>query len=83
MIAIYSSNFKKEFSKAKQSGFKEKIEELIKTVAKNPFQVPPPYEKLENHKYRYSRRINVQHRLVYEVLDDNVRFLKCWGHYDD
>ena len=54
-------------------------------IKKNPYQNPPPYEKLENNlKNKYSRRINLKHRLVYEVLEDKkiVKILSMWTHYE-
>lgn len=58
-----------------------KIRQLVRLVQNNPFQIPPPYEKLEGYDNTYSRRINRQHRLVYKVYPDGIEFLRCWGHY--
>ena len=58
-----------------------KIKELIQLVRSNPFQTPPPYEKLAGEDGVYSRRINEQHRLVYVVQDGQIAFTRCWGHY--
>ena len=82
MIINFGSVFKKDFIKAKQTGFTNKIENLLHIIKKDPYQTPPPYEKLAGHPSRYSRRINVHHRLVYEIKGDTIRLLKCWGHYE-
>ena len=58
-----------------------KIKELIQLVRSNPFQTPPPYEKLTGEEGVYSRRINEQHRLAYVVQDGQIAFTRCWGHY--
>ena len=62
-----------------------KAANLLGVLARNPYQNPPPYEALVgNLKGAYSRRINIQHRLVYEVLDDLqvVKVLRMWSHYE-
>jgi len=64
---------------------REKAEELLRIVEENPFQVPPPYEKLVGDLAgAYSRRINIQHRLVYQVLkaENTVKILRLWTHYE-
>ena len=63
------------------AGLKEKAERLLEIVRGNPYQNPPPCEKLAGG---YSRRINIQHRLVYQVLDDEsaVKVLRLWTHYE-
>lgn len=84
MIFKYTKLFKANYEIAVKVGFSDKIDELLRIVKNNPFQTPPPYEKLggciEN---KYSRRINKQHRLVYVVEKDCIIFDRCWGHYDD
>ncbi|MCO7111360.1 Txe/YoeB family addiction module toxin [Gemmiger formicilis] len=63
----------------------DKAKALIDLLRENPYQTPPPYEKLVgNLKGAYSRRINIQHRLVYEVVEDakTVKILSLWTHYD-
>ena len=71
--------------KAQRSLYKGKIEELLKILKSNPFQTPPPYEKLEPPiDKKYSRRINSQHRIVYEI-DENkktIKILSMWTHYE-
>ena len=82
---IFSSQAKKDGQKIKQSGLKEKTEYLLDILANNPFQNPPPYEKLlGNFKGSYSRRINLQHRLIYQVDKEakEVRVLNMWTHYE-
>ena len=69
--------------KTKNNLIREKIESLIRIIANNPFQRHPPYEKLLGGNNRYSRRINHQHRLVYEVQKDKhiIKVLSMWTHY--
>ena len=70
----------------KRAGLSAKAKALAELLEKDPFQTPPPYEKLTGDlKGLYSRRINVQHRLVYEVNEETrtVRVLRMWTHYGD
>ena len=74
----------KDARKIKQSGLQPKVEKLLDVLRDNPFQVPPPYEKLVGDLAgAYSRRINIQHRLVYQVLEKQkaVKVLAMWTHY--
>lgn len=67
------------------AGLKEKALSLLAVLKENPFQTPPPYEKLVGDlKGYYSRRINIQHRLVYQVLEDirTVKVIRMWTHYE-
>jgi Txe/YoeB family toxin of toxin-antitoxin system len=67
------------------SVYLKKIIELIEIIRNNPFQTPPPYEKLQPPRdNKYSRRISKQHRLVYEVLEEQqyIRILSIWTHYE-
>ena len=67
------------------SGLKRKAQDLLEVLAVNPFQNPPPYEKLVGDLIgACSRRINIQHRMVYEVFDAErtVRVLRMWSHYE-
>ena len=67
---VYTKQAQKDAKKLASSGLKEKAKELLRVVEINPFQNPPPYEKLVGDLAgAYSRRINIQHRLVYEVLE--------------
>jgi toxin YoeB len=82
---IYAKQAQKDASKLAAAGLKNKAQELLATVAENPFQNPPPYEKLVGDLAgAYSRRINIQHRLVYQVLDAErvVKVLRMWTHYE-
>ncbi len=75
----------KDAKKIAASGLKPRAQELMVMLEKNPFQNPPPYEKLVGDLAgAYSRRINIQHRLVYEVFakEKTVRVLRMWTHYE-
>jgi len=73
----------KDAQKIEAAGLKPKVVELLKTIKNNPFQAPPPYEKLRGFSSVYSRRINVKHRLVYEVCGDNgLKIIRMWTHYE-
>jgi Txe/YoeB family toxin of toxin-antitoxin system len=75
----------KDAKKLSAAGLKEKAQALLDILELNPLQNPPPYEKLVGDlKDVYSRRINIQHRLVYEVFrkEKTVRVLRMWTHYD-
>jgi toxin YoeB len=82
---VYSKQAQKDATKMTAAGLKNKAQELLAIVAENPFQNPPPYEKLVGDLAgAYSRRINIQHRLVYQVLDAErvVKVLRMWTHYE-
>ncbi len=82
---VYSKHAQKDAAKLVSAGLKPKASELLQILEKNPFQNPPPYEKLVgNLAGLYSRRINIQHRLVYEVLEEQkiVKVLRMWSHYE-
>lgn len=82
---VYAKHAQKDAQKLAASGMKAKAQELLAIVKENPFQNPPPYEKLVGDlSGAYSRRINIQHRLVYEVLQDQriVKVLRMWSHYE-
>ena len=81
MRASFENSFYNDIKKAKHTSLLPKIKELIRLVRNNPFQIPPPYEKLVGRESTYSRRINQQHRLIYKVYPDGIAFLRCWGHY--
>jgi len=71
--------------KGASAGLRKKTERLLAILANNPLQNPPPYEKLVGDLTEvYSRRINIQHRLVYQVVDDirTVKILRMWTHYE-
>jgi toxin YoeB len=82
---VYTKHAQKDAQKLAASGLKAKAQELLAVVKLNPFQNPPPYEKLVGDlSGAYSRRINIQHRLVYEVFPDQkvVKVLRMWTHYE-
>ncbi|MEZ5581466.1 MAG: Txe/YoeB family addiction module toxin [Candidatus Competibacteraceae bacterium] len=82
---VYTNQAKKDAKKLASSGLKSKAKELLDILAKNPYQNPPPFEKLVGDlSGAYSRRINIQHRLVYQVLEIEkiVKVLRMWTHYE-
>ncbi|WP_027475793.1 Txe/YoeB family addiction module toxin [Curvibacter gracilis] len=82
---VYTRHAQKDAQKLLASGLKAKAQELLAILRENPFQNPPPYEKLVGDLTgAYSRRINIQHRLVYEVLQAQgvVKVLRMWSHYE-
>ena len=82
---LYSKAAFKDAKKLTNSKLEEKAKSLLAIIKINPFQTPPPYEKLVgNLDGTYSRRINIQHRLVYEVIEEKsiVRILRMWSHYE-
>lgn len=82
---VYSRQARKDAKQLAAAGLKEKALELLRLLERNPFQAPPPYEKLLGDlRGAYSRRINIQHRLVYQVIE-NVKIIKVirmWSHYE-
>jgi Txe/YoeB family toxin of toxin-antitoxin system len=82
---LYGKHAQKDAQKLLASGLKGKAQELLAIIKENPFQNPPPYEKLIGDlSGAYSRRINIQHRLVYEILQEQkiVKVLRMWSHYE-
>jgi toxin YoeB len=82
---LYTKAAQKDAKNLGASGLKEKALQLLEIIAENPFQNPPPYEKLIGDLAgAYSRRINIQHRLVYQVLETEkiVKILRMWTHYE-
>ena len=82
---VYTHQAQKDAKKIAGSGFKQKVEVLLSILQKNPFQTPPSYEKLAGDlEGAYSRRINIQHRLVYQVLKriKTVKVIRMWTHYE-
>ena len=83
---LYTKRAVKDVPKLKSSGLNTKAKKLIDIIRINPFQTPPPYKKLVGDlQGAYSRRINIQHRLVYQVLEDTkiVKILSLWTHYEN
>ena len=81
---LYTKIALKDAKNLKSAGLKDKALQLLEIVAQNPLQNPPPYEKLIGDLTgAYSRRINIQHRLVYQVLEAEkiVKVLRLWTHY--
>lgn len=82
---LYSKDAQKDAKKIAATGLRKKAEELLEVLKNDPFQNPPPFEKLMGDlKGAYSRRINIQHRLVYQVLkpERTVKILRMWTHYE-
>ncbi len=83
---VYSKLALKDAKKLSSVSLDKKAKELIEIVKNNPYQNPPPYEKLVgNLSGSFSRRINIKHRIVYEVLEEEkiVRVLRMWTHYGE
>ena len=81
---VYTRQAQKDAEKLAAAGLKPKAEVLLAILAENPYQTPPAFEKLVGDlSGAYSRRISLQHRLVYQVLDDarTVKVLRMWTHY--
>lgn len=82
---VYTKQAQKDAQKLAAAGLKDKAKALLAVIQENPFQNPPPYEKLVGDLFgAYSRRINIQHRLVYQVLQEEqvVKVLRLWSHYE-
>ena len=82
---VYAKQAMKDAKKLVAGGLKPKAQELLAVLANDPFQNPPPFEKLVGDLTgAYSRRINIQHRIVYEVFtkEKTVRVLRMWTHYE-
>jgi len=81
----YTKQAQRDARKLASSGLKSKAQELLKIIEQDPYQKPPPYEELIGDLAgAYSRRINIQHRLVYQVLEEKkaVKVLRLWTHYE-
>jgi toxin YoeB len=82
---VYTRQAQKDAKKIVTAGLKPKAEKLLEILPKNPFQTPPPFEKLIGDlSGAYSRRITIQHRLVYQVLEEirTVKVIRMWTHYE-
>ncbi len=82
---VYTNQAQKDAKRLTRSGLKTKAVELIEILKTNPFQNPPPYEKSVGDLVgAYSRRINIQHRIVYQVLEAEriVKVIRLWTHYE-
>ena len=82
---VYTKQARKDAKKNSASGLRPQTERLITILEENPYQDPPPFKKLVGDlEGAYSRRINIQHRLVYEILDEikTVKIIRMWTHYE-
>ena len=82
---VYTSQAQKDAKKLASAGLKPKALELLEILQKNPFQNPPPFEKLVGDLFgAYSRRLNIQHRLVYQIYETEriVKIIRLWTHYE-
>ncbi len=82
---VYTKAARKDARKLAAAGLKERTETLLGVLSSDPFQTPPPFERLVGDLAgAHSRRINIQHRLVYQVIEDEgvVKVLRMWSHYE-
>lgn len=82
---VYTKQAQKDAKKLSSADLRPKAEALLKIIEKDPFQNPPPFEKLVGDlKGAYSRRINIKHRLVYQILKKSktVKVIRMWTHYE-
>jgi toxin YoeB len=82
---VYTKQARKDAKKLASSDLRGQAENLLKILAQNPYKTPPPFEKLVGVLAgAYSRRINIQHRLVYEIIDriKTVKVIRMWTHYE-
>ncbi|MCG2813479.1 MAG: Txe/YoeB family addiction module toxin [Thermodesulfovibrionales bacterium] len=82
---VYTKQARKDAKKISASGLRPQTERLITILEENPYHDPPPFKKLVGDlEGAYSRRINIQHRLVYEILDEikTVKVIRMWTHYE-
>ncbi|MDY7038790.1 MAG: Txe/YoeB family addiction module toxin [Thermodesulfobacteriota bacterium] len=82
---VFTKQAQKDAKKLSNAGLRPKAEKLIEILRKNPYKSPPPFEKLLGDLIgAFSRRINIQHRLVYQILDDKkmVKVIRMWTHYE-
>jgi toxin YoeB len=82
---VYTKQAKKDAKKLSRSGLKPQAERLLAILKENPYRTPPPYERLVGDLAEAcSRRINIQHRIVYQILDDlkTVKIIRMWTHYE-
>ncbi len=82
---VYTKHAQKDAKKLASSGLKNKAKKLLDIIQKDPYQNPPPYEKLVGDlSGAYSRRINIQHRLVYQIYEEEqtIKVIRLWTHYE-
>lgn len=82
---VYTKRAVNDIPKLKSAKLDDKAKTLISIIKRNPYETPPPYEKLQGElKGAYSRRINIKHRLVYEIIEEQntVKIISMWTHYE-
>ena len=82
---VFTKQAQKDAKKLSAAGLRQKAEQLVEILRENPYQTPPPFEKLLGDlSGAFCRRINIQHRMVYEVLNDEkiVKVIRMWTHYE-
>jgi toxin YoeB len=82
---LYTKAAQRDARKLEAAGLKPKAQALLEILERDPYQTPPPFEKLVGDlSGAYSRRINIQHRLVYQIMDEErvVKVLRMWTHYE-
>ncbi len=82
---VFAKQAQKDAKKITAAGLRSKAEKLLDILRENPYQTPPPFEKLLGVlSGAYSRRINIQHRLIYQIFDDKkvVKVIQMWTHYE-
>ena len=82
---VYTKQAQKDAKKLSSNSLRSKAEQLLKILKQNPWQKPPPYEKLIGDLAgAYSRRINIQHRMVYQIVKEEkvVKIIRMWTHYE-
>ena len=82
---VYTTQAKRDAKKLSRSGLKPQAEKLLVILTNDPYQTPPPFERLVGDlSGACSRRINIQHRIVYQILDDSktVKIIRLWTHYE-
>jgi toxin YoeB len=82
---VFTKQAQKDAKKLSAAGLRSKAEKLLEILVENPYQTPPPFEKLLGDLAgAYSRRINIQHRLVYQIMDKErvVKVIRMWTHYE-
>jgi len=84
-LLVYTKQAKKEAKRLSHSGLKPQAERLLDVLREDPYRTPPPYERLVGDLAgAYSRKINIRHRIVYQILDDikTVKIIRMWTHYE-
>ena len=82
---VYTAQAQRDSKKLARSGLQSQAQKLLECIKENPYQTPPPYEKLIGDLAgAYSRRISFQHRLIYQIIEDSktVKVIRMWTHYE-